>query len=711
MEKSGRKGTVGQDRRGFPSTERTRPVIRSGRRPLAATPLPPEATVVERLGSDDDGVPRVRPLAWPRSDPAPVLRLVETGLTEPFPVGARAAAQLVQRETGEIEARIIRVLGPANSRIVGVFHRGSEGGKVVPVDRRNRAEYRVMERDAGGAADGELVVTVEESSAVRVRFPQARVIERLGHSSDAGVISLLAIASHDIPTEFPIAAIAEAEAARPTPLAGRADLREIPLVTIDGSDARDFDDAVWAEPDSDPGNRGGWHLVVAIADVAWYVRPGTALDREAMRRGNSVYFPDRVVPMLPEALSNDLCSLRPGADRPCLAVHLWIDATGRKREHRFERGLMRSAARLTYEEVQAAHDDRRASPLAPERLTALYGAFAALATARDRRGALELEISEHRVVLDSEQRPAAIIPLIRLDSHRLIEEFMVLANVAAAEELEARRQPCMYRVHDAPDPEKVEELRALLVEIEIVGLSFAKGQALKPELFNRVLRGVAATPAAALVNELVLRCQAQALYSPNNIGHFGLALHRYAHFTSPIRRYADLIVHRALIGGANAAGHEIVAGALPSNADRDQLAAVAEHISTTERRAAAAERAAIERYRATLLARSVGSVFGGRISGVAEFGLFVTSAENGADGLVPISTLSGDYYQCDRSRQRLIGQRSGRVFRIGDEVSVRLVEADGIGGRIVFHIEKDGATNRIGQPRHRANHHRPGRHR
>jgi ribonuclease R len=696
MARSGRKASGKQGRGEFFPIDRTRPVLGGGRRPLAAAPLPPEATVVERLGSDEDGVPLVRPVAWPGSDPAPVLRLVETGRTRSFPVGARAAAQLVRRETGEIEAQIIRVLGPANSRIVAVFYRGSEGGKVVPVDRRNRAEYRVMERDAGGAGDGELV-TVEKTSASGVRFPRARVIERLGHSSDAGVISLLAIASHDIPTEFPIAAIAEAEAARPAPLAGRADLRDIPLVTIDGSDARDFDDAVWAEPDRDPGNRGGWHLVVAIADVAWYVRPGTALDREAMRRGNSVYFPDRVVPMLPEALSNDLCSLKPGADRPCLAVHLWIDATGRKREHRFERGLMRSAARLTYEEIQAAHDGRGASPLPPDSLTALYGAFAALAQARASRGALELELSEHRVVLDTEQRPAAIIPVARLDSHQLIEEFMVLANVAAAEELEARRQPCMYRVHDAPDPEKVEDLRTLLAETAIVGLAFAKGQAPKPELFNRVLRGAAATPAAALINELVLRCQAQAVYSPNNIGHFGLALRRYAHLTSPIRRYADLIVHRALIAGGNAAGYDLGAGALPSGADRDQLAAVAEHISATERRAAAAERAAIERYRATLLARSVGSVFTGHIGGVAEFGLFVTSAENGAEGLVPVSTLPGDYYERDEKRQRLIGRRSGRVFRIGDEVSVRLVEADGIGGRIVFHIQENGTTQHIAE--------------
>ena len=710
MARSGRKASIRQGRCGSPSIERTRPLIRNGRQSLIGAPLPPEATIVERLGSDEDGVPLVRPVGRAGSDPAPVLRLVETGLSEPFPIGARAAAQLVQRQTGEIEARIIRVLGPANNRVVGVFHRGADGGNVVPVDRRNRAEYRVMERDTGGAGDGELV-TVEESSAVEVRFSRARIIERLGHSSDAGVISLLAIASHDIPTEFPIAAIAEAEAVSPAHLAGRADLRDIPLVTIDGSDARDFDDAVWAEPDTDPGNRGGWHLVVAIADVAWYVRPGTALDREARRRGNSVYFPDRVVPMLPEALSNDLCSLKPGADRPCLAAHLWIDASGGKRGHRFERGLMRSAARLTYEEIQAAHEGRCASPLPPERLTALYGAFAALAQARASRGALELEISEHRVVLDSEQRPAAFIPVARLDSHRLIEEFMVLANVAAAEELEARRQPCMYRVHDAPDPEKVEELRALLAETEIVGLDFAKGQALKPELFNRVLRGAAAKPAATLINELVLRCQAQAVYSPNNIGHFGLALRRYAHFTSPIRRYADLIVHRALIGGANAAGYDIGTGALSSNADRDRLAAVAEHISATERRAAAAERAAVERYRATLLSRSLGSVFAGHISGVAEFGLFVKSVENGAEGLVPVSTLPSDYYERDLKRQWLIGRRSGRVFQIGDEISVQLVEADAIGGRIIFRIQEDGTMKRIAERSRSPVHRRPKRHR
>jgi ribonuclease R len=597
------------------------------------------------------------------------------------------------RDGGEIEARVIRPLGPASTRIVGIFHRGLDGGTVLSTDRRNRAVYRVAKRDTEGAEDGELVAA-EQLSTARLGSPRARIVKRLGHSSDAGVISLLAIATYDIPTEFPTAAIAEAEAALPASLSGRTDLRDLALVTIDGSDARDFDDAVWAEPDPDPGNHDGWHLIVAIADVAHYVRPGTALDREAERRGNSVYFPDRVVPMLPEALSNDLCSLKPGVDRACLAVHLWIDAFGHKRRHRFERGLMRSVARLTYEEIQGARDAgaERASPLTQKALAALYGAFAALAAARARRGALELEIGEERVVLDAEGRPAAIIPVAGLDSHRLIEEFMILANVAAAEELEARRQPCMYRIHDAPDPEKVEELRALLVETGILGLSFAKGQAPKPELFNRVLRGAAATPAAALVNELVLRCQAQAAYSLNNIGHFGLGLRRYAHFTSPIRRYADLIVHRALIAGTNARRTDPAPDALSSDEHRDDLAAVAKHISATERRAIAAERTAIERYRATLLARSIGSIFTGRISGVTQFGLFVTALESGAVGLVPISTLPGDYYEHGARAHRLFGRRTGQVFGIGEEVLVRLTEVDGIGGRVVFRIEQDEAA-------------------
>ena len=665
--------------------ERSGEVVRGGDRKFAAGAALPEVTQVERSGSDPDGFPLVRPVAWSGDGEAPRFRL--SGSADELEPGERALARLIRTDSGEIEAEIIRRVGAEANRVVGVFRRTREGGVIVATDRRDKSEYRVLAPDAAGLPDDELVVA--EELPARGFGKRARVVERLGPASAPGAISRLTIAAFDIPADFPAAALAEAAAARPLDLAGaaagRADLRELALVTIDDSDARDFDDAVWAEPDPDPAGRGGyeggWHIVVAIADVAAYVVPGSALDREAARRGNSVYFPDRVVPMLPEALSNDLCSLRPGEDRPCLAAHLWIDAAGRKRRHRFERAVMRSAARLTYDKVQVERDGAgdEGFPLAPERLAALYGAFATLDRARRGRGALELDLPEHRVVLDGDKRPIAVIPRARLDSHRLIEEFMILANVAAAEELEARQQACMYRVHDAPDPEKLAALRDFLGEIGIPGLALAKGQVMRPELFNRILARAAATPERGIVNELVLRTQAQAVYNPNNIGHFGLALPRYAHFTSPIRRYADLLVHRALIGE----------GATPAREAGESLGAIAEHISATERRAAAAERSALDRYRASLLGGAVGSVFDARITGVARFGLFATLPESGADGLVPISTLPSDYYDHDAARHRLVGRRSGRVFALGDAVSVTLVEADAIGGRLVFRLDGD----------------------
>ena len=418
---------------------------------------------------------------------------------------------------------------------------------------------------------------------------EARVIERVGDSSNPRAFSLIAIHSYEIPTEFPVEAVALAEAAKPVTLGTRDDLRMIPLVTIDGADARDFDDAVWAE--RDPEKEDGWHAIVAIADVAWYVRPNDALDREAEKRGNSVYFPDRVVPMLPEALSNELCSLKPGVDRACMAVHLWFDDNGHLHRHRFVRGLMRSAARLTYEEVQQAIDAQHANmgpsdhtaPLLDPVLRPLYGAFAALDRGWRKRGALDLDLPERRIQLDESGKVVRIEPRARLDSHRLIEEFMVTANVAAAETLERLHKPGLYRVHDAPDPAKIAALGEFLAEIGIPGVKLAKGQVIRPRHFNEILRKIAGTPYAALVPQLVLRSQAQAIYSPTNIGHFGLALHHYAHFTSPIRRYADLVVHRALIDALHL-------GEAGANVSEKDLFSVGEHVSMTERRAAAAER-------------------------------------------------------------------------------------------------------------------------
>jgi ribonuclease R len=549
---------------------------------------------------------------------------------------------------------------------------------LVPADRRDRGEYFIDLAHAGGAMDGELV-TAEPLPVLRYGPQRLRVTERLGPPSAPGAISLISIAAFDIPHIFSTEALDEAAAAKSVDANRRADLRGLDLVTIDGSDARDFDDAVWAEADGD-----GWHLVVAIADVAWYAAPGSALDREAELRGNSVYFPDRVVPMLPESLSNGLCSLKPNEDRACLAVHLWIDAEGRKHRHEFERAIMRSAARLTYEEAQAARDGVGTLRIAEERLGALYGAFEALDRARAGRGALELDLVEYRVVLDAAGVPVAVEPRRQLDSDRLIEEFMILANVAAAEELEARRRPCVYRIHPAPDPERVDALRQALADIDVPGLGLAKGQVLRPALFNRVLSLVAGRPEAPVVNDLVLRAQAQAAYSPENVGHFGLALQRYAHFTSPIRRYADLLVHRALLGEE-----------LPAD-----LGDIATHISATERQGTAAERAALERYRAELLSNRVGEVFAARVNGVQRFGLFVTLIESGADGLVPIGSLPPDFYRFDRRRARLSGRHSRRSFGLGDSLSVRLTEADPIGGRLLFRLQ-DGAGDgpRFGQVR------------
>jgi ribonuclease R len=657
--------------------ERSGELVRAPDHRLAAGAALPDILPVERFGTDPDGFPTARPTAWSSDGEPPSFRLVGTAEDEPA-IGERVLVRLIRRDSGEVDAEIIRRLDAEAGRVVGVFRRTAEGGVITAADRRDRSEYHVLAHDAAGLPDDELVVAEELPSR---RFgKRVRVLERLGSAGAPGAISRLIIAAYDIPAEFPAAALAEAAEAVPVGPAGRADLRELELVTIDDSDARDFDDAVWAEPDPDPANPGGWHIVVAIADVAAYVVPGSALDREAERRGNSVYFPDRVVPMLPERLSNDLCSLVPGADRPCLAAQLWIDSAGRKRRHHFERGLMRSAARLTYDSVQAAHDGRPEAPfpLVAERLAALYGAFAALDGARRARGALELDLTEHKVVLDGDRQPIAVIPRTRLDSHRLIEEFMILANIAAAEELEARQQACMYRVHDVPGAEKLAALRDFLDEIGIPGIALAKGQVIRPALFNRVLERARETPEAGIVNELVLRSQAQAVYSPNNIGHFGLALARYAHFTSPIRRYADLIVHRALI-----------AGTTPARQAEVSLGPVGEHISGTERRAAAAERAALDRYRAALLSGAIGTVYDARITGVTPFGLFASLPESGADGLIPISTLPSDYYNHDPARHRLVGRRSERVFTLGDAVRVILVEADPIGGRLVFRLDEE----------------------
>ena len=583
--------------------------------------------------------------------------------------GQRVLARLTPIGRNRFEGRTVQRVDEQPARILGVFRAPD---RIVPTDRRARAEWLVPPGQSNGAEDGEIVLAVPIPGH-RYGLKPAQVTERLGQVGDARSVSLICIHTHGIPTEFDPAALAEAERARGVEAAGREDLRNLPLITIDGEDARDFDDAVWAEPDGD-----GHRLIVAIADVAHYVRPGSALDRDARIRGNSVYFPDRVVPMLPEALSNGWCSLRPGEDRGCLFAEMRIGADGRKLSHRFGRGLMRSAARLTYTDVQHLHDSGGDAG-APGLLPAAYAAFRALLAARTARGTLDLDLPERKVVLDPAGRVASVAPRPRLDSHRLIEEFMVLANVAAAEELERLHRPCMYRVHLPPSEEKLAHLREFL---HTLGLSLAPGPNLHPRDLDRVLAAVAGTPHAALVNETVLRAQSQAEYNPDNGGHFGLALARYAHFTSPIRRYADLLVHRALIAGLRLGPDGLTAD------EAATLPGAGEHITATERRAAVAEREAVDRYMSAFMADKVGASFAARVSGVTRFGLFVTLSGTGASGLVPMSALPDDFWTHDEGAQALVGRRTGARFVLAQDVEVCLTEATPVTGGLLFRIEQ-----------------------
>ena len=634
----------------------------------------PRVAVIEISDIDVDGELLARPVNWRREGPAPhVVMAPESRGAPALGIGDRALVRLTAIGEELYEGRVIRRLVAAPDRVLGVYTRIAGSGRIVPTDKRQRREYVVGRGDEAGAVRGELVAA-EVLPARHLGLPKARVVERLGAVDSPRSLSLIAIHGHAIPTTFSDEALAEADAARPVGPQGRKEFRGLPLITIDPEDARDRDDAVWAEADGSPGNEGGWHVIVAITDVAHYVRPASALDDCARERGNSVYFPDRVVPMLPEALSSGLCSLSPGEDRPVLAVEMWFDRDGKRLRHEFKRGLMRSAGALDYAQVQAAWDgkaDDATRPLVAPVIRPLYGAYEALSRAREARQPLEIELPERRVVFDEAGAIAEVRPSPRLMSHRLIEDFMIAANAATAETLTRGKRPCMYRVHEPPEEEKLAALREVLGGL---GYRLAKGQVLKPRHFNRVLAEAAGTAHARLVGELVLRTQSRAYYGPDRLGHFGLNLRRYAHFTSPIRRYADLLVHRALIGALG-----LGKGALKESEARD-LTAIGEHISMTERRADAAEREAMDRFTAAYLAERVGATASGHISGVSRFGLFVTLAEVGADGLIPIATLADDYYHHDEARHCLVGRRLGKRYRLGDEVAVRVREANRITG-------------------------------
>ena len=661
-----------------------------------------ERGLIEIIGPDFDGDLTARPVDWDGPGKPPMIYVVDKLLSEShLNPGVKVLARFKKTGPNEYEARILKAMEQGTGNVVGTFRAHNGNGYVTPTNKKDREEYFVPGEYAKTIEDGDLVAA--EVLGRNPRWPReknvARVTQRLGKKDDPRLISLIAIHSHGIPTEFPASALKEADALTEPDLSdGRVDLRDIPLVTIDGADARDFDDAVFAERDKDV--EGGWHLIVAIADVSYYVRPYAPLDKLAFERGNSTYFADRVVPMLPEKLSNDLCSLRPHVNRACLAVHLTLDANARLTKWKFVRGLMKSAARLTYEQVEEAHlgkPDDMTGPLMDTVIKPLYEVYSILKRARELRGALELDLPERKAIIDDTGHLVKVVPRVRLASHQLIEEFMILANVAAAEALEAKNAPCVYRVHDRPAYDRLEATREFLKEF---GYSLPKGDELQPRNINQILKASAEKEDKELIHTILLRTQSQAIYSPENIGHFGLALEKYAHFTSPIRRYADLLVHRSLVRA-----YGLGPGGLTDEETGDLLA-ISEHISVTERRSMIAERDVMDRFTAQYLSVNIGKEFKGRISSVARFGLFVSLEETGADGIVPMSYLPRDYYVHDEKRHALVGQNTGRTYRLTDTVVVRLVEADPLRGSTVFEM-LDGSAD--GAPREtRAQEHRHG---
>jgi ribonuclease R len=668
--------------------------IERRRKKLHHTGTLPSTLLADIVARDSDGDLIAVPDEWDEEVHGaapkiriPILRKARPG--EAAGVGDRVLLRVEKAsedDAARYRGRVVRILEHPKHRVLGIFHKLPGGaGRLEPVDKKMLG--RVLAIPAGATADaqdGDLVA-VEVERPGRLGPSNARVKEKLGSLKSERAVSMIAIHAHSIPHVFSRDALAEAQAAKAATLAGREDWRDVPFVTIDPPDAKDHDDAVHAVADTAANNRGGFILSVAIADVAHYVTPGSALDREALLRGNSVYFPDRVVPMLPERISNDLCSLRPDEDRAALAVRMVIDADGRKRSHTFHRVLMRSAAKLSYEQAQLAiggRTDEDTEALLEPVLKPLYAAYAALRRARNERQPLDLDLPERKILLKSDGTVDRVVTPERLETHKLIEEIMILANVAAAETLERARVPLIYRVHDEPSLEKLHALREFLSSLD---LPFPKSGALRPEAFNRILARVKGRDTEPLVNEVVLRTQAQAEYSADNYGHFGLNLRRYAHFTSPIRRYADLIVHRGLIRAL-----KLGSGALPESTDHKQLTEISAQISAAERRAMVAERETNDRLIAHFLADRVGATFDGRISGVTRAGLFVKLTDTGADGFVPARTIGDDYFRFDEKAHAMIGRRTGERYRLGDAVTVKLIEAAPVAGALRFEILSEG---------------------
>ena len=655
--------------------------------------LPP-VTVLDITTRDKDGGLIGRPAEWPEDQgtaPAVIIRQSSAdrhkGKTPVGGLGDRVLAKIFpskEKVGPAYTARIIKVLDKRQGASLGVFKETpGGGGRLMPIERRG--DEMVIDPDGvGDAKDGDLVEVETSRNSGRYGLPRAKVLSVVGSVASEKAISMIAIHAHGIPHIFPSDVLAAADDAKPATMAHREDWRKLPLITIDPADAKDHDDAVYAELDPSPDNPDGVIVTVAIADVSYYIRSGSALDREAQKRGNSVYFPDRVVPMLPERISNDLCSLKEGVDRPAIAVRMVFSKEGRKASHTFHRIMMKSAAKLSYQQAQAAIDgnpDDKTGPMLEPILRPLWHAYEVMKHGRDRRQPLELDMPERKIILKADGTVDRVHIPDRLDAHKLIEEMMIQANVAAAETLETKKQKLVYRIHDAPTIAKQEVLREFL---NTIGISLVKGGQVRANSFNGILARAVDTPHQIMVNEMVLRSQSQAIYSPENIGHFGLNLMKYAHFTSPIRRYADLIVHRALVGSLGLGE----GGITPQ--EEATLDDVAAEISTFERRAMAAERDTVNRLIAHHLSQRIGEEFEGRVSGVTKAGLFVALPEYGADGFIPVSTLGTDYFIYDEAHQALTGEKTGLGYQLGDTVQVRLAEAVPLAGALRFEVLNDG---------------------
>lgn len=644
--------------------------------------------IVEIDGNEAIGVPE----KWEaESAPAPKLRIKEKGRRAALAIGDRILARTEERGQGHI-AFLMKKLAQSSEMLMGIVEKDERDRYwLKPVDRKIRRSTAILE--LGDAQPGNLVLAEPLKRGSEIK---ARVKEILGDPFAPKSFSLIAIHKFEIPLHFPDAVTEEAEQATKLEISKekREDLRHLPIVAIDPADARDHDDAIWAAPDDSPDNKGGFKALIAIADVAFYVRSGSKLDREAYKRGNSVYFPDRVVPMLPEALSTDVCSLKQGVDRAALACHVTINAKGQVIASRFTRAIVKLVGNIAYEDAQAAMDGKLDHPLKNSALKPLWACWKLLAKARDEREPLNLDLPEKRVVLDDQGKIVEIAIRERLDAHRVVEDYMIVANVAAARMLEAKKSPVIYRVHEVPSREKLIALKDYLKSFEI---SFAMGQVIKPAVFNRLIEQVDDELLLPLVMEQILRSQTQAYYGHTNMGHFGLSLGSYAHFTSPIRRYADLIVHRALVTACKLEQPAPENDAIPeysglNKEEAGRLELISEKISKLERRAMKAEWETVDRYISAHLAGRVGEVVKCRITGVQNFGFFATVEELGGDGLVPVRTLGSERFDYDEAKQQLTGMDSGTTYNVGQKIELRLVEANAATGSLLFELA-EGANH------------------